>query len=109
MAGVPSRGTAWDHKGVRGGGRRGSGIEEEPSAQADLEQPGKQEENPAALGLLEAKRNRKHAAGSNAAKGSGQVRTEDGELPTGFSNVEVTGHLDTSGYNRVVGAGAWWV
>lgn len=59
----------------RGGGgrRRGSEIEaEEPPARADSEHPVKQEEPPAALGLLEAKRNRKHTAGSNAVKRSSQ-------------------------------------
>lgn len=75
---VPVVGLPGLMRGHGGGGRgRGSEIEvEEPPAGADSEQPVKQEEPPAALGLLEAKRNRKPAAGSRAAKRSSQVRRE---------------------------------
>lgn len=77
----------------RGGGgrRRGSEIEvEEPPARADSEHPVKQEEPPAALGLLEAKRNRKHPAGSNAAKRSSQVKRENCPLGLATQRSRVT-------------------
>lgn len=61
LLGIP-RGWGWGWKKKRG--------EEEPAPQADSWRPEK-EENPGA------KRNRKHTAGSNAAKRSSAVRMEN--------------------------------
>lgn len=65
----------------------------------------KQEENPAALGLLEAKRKRKHAAGPSAAKRSSQVRTENCPLglATRRSRVTVTPAVTTERWGRKPG------
>lgn len=97
----------WDCLGSQGG-EEGEEGEEGQRLKKENQQPrltAKPEENPAALGLLEAKRNRKHAAGPSAAKRSSQVRMENCPLglATRRSRVTVTPEVTTERWGRKPG------